>query len=216
MAQAQPPHQSWYVSRMGQVYGPIAIEHLRMWAQQGQLAPNDMVAPAGTADWRPASSIPDLAPWLGTAAGRPARPTGVTAIAWIGVAYAAIVLLAIGALAGFMAAARTVPELSEFFRQAGLPTTRLVGILAMGGGMVILMFVSCVGLLRLKEWARKLFLVLTGYVVVVTIVAIVWGLARGGGASLAAQTLSTGALALALTIAGSYHLTRPEVAARFA
>jgi hypothetical protein len=216
MAQAQPPDKSWYVSRMGEVYGPIAIEHLRMWAQQGQVAPNDMVAPAGTAAWQPASTVPDLAPWFGGTGGRPARPAGVTAVAWIGIAYAALIFLAVGALAGFMAAAPAVPELSELFRQIGLSTTRLVGALAMAGGMVILMFVSCVGLLRLREWARKLFLALTAYVIVVTIVSIVWDVSRSGDVSVAAQTLWSGALSLALTVAGSYHLTRPEVAARFA
>jgi hypothetical protein len=206
------PPMTWYVSRMGQVYGPIAIEHLRMWAQQGQLAPNDMVAPAGTAAWQPASSVPDLAPWFGGMGGRPARPTGVTAIAWIGVVLGA---LGVCGLAFSFAAIDSPAASSGPFAAPQFSRTYMIASGLMGVVNAALMVTSCAGLLGLREWARKLFFVFTAYAILFGLVDGAWALSESQEPIVISMVVVGILIRWGLVIAGSVYLTRPQIAKCF-
>lgn len=212
MSTMRVPPMMWYVSRMGQVYGPIAIEHLRMWAQQGQVAPNDMVAPAGTAAWQPASSIPDLAPWFGAAAGRLRRPTGVTVIGWIGIVFGT---LGVCGLAFSFAAIGGPTPTGGPFPVPEFSRSYMIASGAMGLVNVALMVTSCAGLLGLREWARKLFLVFTGYAIVFGMVDGAWAMSESQEPMVISMVVVGIVVRWALVIAGSVYLTRPHVAKCF-
>jgi hypothetical protein len=45
-----------------QEYGPISLEQLRQWAQEGRVNAETLVQPEGAADWKPLSAYPELMP----------------------------------------------------------------------------------------------------------------------------------------------------------
>ncbi len=50
----------WYCVVAGEQHGPITQEVLYQWAQQGRVAPGDMVWTEGMAEWAPASTVAAL------------------------------------------------------------------------------------------------------------------------------------------------------------
>jgi hypothetical protein len=54
--------RQWYLSRDGQVFGPIPDAQMLQSAAQGQVLPTDLVAVMGDQTWWPATSIPNLLP----------------------------------------------------------------------------------------------------------------------------------------------------------
>jgi hypothetical protein len=83
----QPPHSNpkppmnthpadYFILRNGKTHGPCSLDELRTYISYGSMQPNDMVSPAGRAEWSPAAkvlaSIPepdergsaDSDPWL--------------------------------------------------------------------------------------------------------------------------------------------------------
>ena len=60
----------WYLSRGGQVFGPVTDEQLAQAATAGRIDATDLINVAGEPEWRPASEIPGLLP----AAPQPAKP----------------------------------------------------------------------------------------------------------------------------------------------
>ncbi|MFQ6097803.1 MAG: DUF4339 domain-containing protein [Armatimonadota bacterium] len=210
-----PEESYYYVSRGGATYGPVPLRDLKVWAQRGQLAPFDAVAAVESAQWGPASSVPDLAPYFAHASQRSRRPVGILVLGWVGIAYAALVFCATSAFGGLMAAAASVPEFDRALNDIGVPRRQLTAALAGVVGMVLLMLVSCAGLLGRREWARKLFFVLTAYTVVGTVAAVAWEYTLTQDVAVTAQNVASSSIPLALTIGGSYYLTRPDVVAQF-
>jgi hypothetical protein len=45
----------------GKEYGPVSLEQLRQWRQQGRVSAQTRVRPAAAADWSPAQEVPELA-----------------------------------------------------------------------------------------------------------------------------------------------------------
>lgn len=45
-----------------QEYGPITLEQLRQWLQEGRVNGETLVQPEGAADWKPLSAYPELMP----------------------------------------------------------------------------------------------------------------------------------------------------------
>ncbi|MFQ6097802.1 MAG: DUF4339 domain-containing protein [Armatimonadota bacterium] len=207
--------QSWYVSRAGQVYGPVPLEHLRAWAQQGQLAPTDAVAPAGSTQWQPASSVAELAPCFARAPGGPKRPTGITVIAWMGIVLGILGLCGLGGTVMMLAGADAIPGMREAWNQVGLSRTYLTASLAMGLISVVLMVAAGAGLLGCREWARKLFFLLAAYRIAMGIVDIGWLLSETQSAQLIMQGILGTTLGVAFVIVGSIYLSRPHIAHHF-
>ena len=52
---------SWYYSENGRQAGPVTAGALREMASSGRLGPQDLVWREGMGDWRPASTVPELA-----------------------------------------------------------------------------------------------------------------------------------------------------------
>jgi hypothetical protein len=50
----------WYCSVVGQQYGPISVEQLAAWIQQGRVERDDMVWRKGMAEWQKAGSVAEL------------------------------------------------------------------------------------------------------------------------------------------------------------
>lgn len=72
----------------GREYGPVTLEELLAWINDGRVAPYSQIWRADLACWRPASGWPELAFELGRLQGEPAEPpavvaTGRTAGFWI-------------------------------------------------------------------------------------------------------------------------------------
>ena len=44
----------------GKVYGPIGLEQLQQWAAQGRVNPQTRIQPEGTAEWKPATEVPEV------------------------------------------------------------------------------------------------------------------------------------------------------------
>lgn len=64
----------WFCNVGGQQYGPISIDDLKQWAQQGRLGRADLVWTEGMPNWVPASSVPDLFAGGAVPVGYPAQP----------------------------------------------------------------------------------------------------------------------------------------------
>ncbi len=52
----------WYLSRNGQVFGPVTDPQLAQWVAAGQVLPTDQLNVAGQPNWVLASAIPGLLP----------------------------------------------------------------------------------------------------------------------------------------------------------
>jgi hypothetical protein len=61
------------------VYGPVAVEQLRQWLQEGRANAQTQVQPEGATDWKPLGSLPEFADLLGSAAPPPIAPPAVKA-----------------------------------------------------------------------------------------------------------------------------------------
>jgi hypothetical protein len=85
----------------------------------------------------------------------------------------------------------------------------------MGLVNVALMVTSCAGLLGLREWARKLFLVFTGYAIVFGMVDGAWAMSESQEPMVISMVVVGIVVRWALVIAGSVYLTRPHVAKCF-
>jgi hypothetical protein len=55
-------YRMWYLSRSGQVFGPVADAQLAQWVAAGQVLPTDQLNVAGQPNWVLASAIPGLLP----------------------------------------------------------------------------------------------------------------------------------------------------------
>jgi hypothetical protein len=68
----------------GKEYGPVSVDVLRQWVSQRRVTGQTLVQPVGASDWRPVSSIPELAVLTGgpvsstTLPSLPPRPTSTT------------------------------------------------------------------------------------------------------------------------------------------
>jgi hypothetical protein len=60
----------------GKEYGPVSAEGLKQWLSERRLTPQTMVQQVGSTEWRPVSSVPELAALFGTPA-PPASTAGV-------------------------------------------------------------------------------------------------------------------------------------------
>lgn len=48
---------NWFIDDGGTAKGPFSLRDIRRMLDQGKLAPNAVICPEGTSDWRPAASI---------------------------------------------------------------------------------------------------------------------------------------------------------------
>lgn len=64
----------WYLAVNGQSQGPYAVEDLRSYLQQGQIAPDILVYGPGTSQWTPLHSVPALAGLTAPGTGAPPPP----------------------------------------------------------------------------------------------------------------------------------------------
>lgn len=56
-----PESEGWYLKKeTGDLYGPVSLDELAVWARDGRVAPGDFVSET-QADWRPAHALPALA-----------------------------------------------------------------------------------------------------------------------------------------------------------
>lgn len=58
----------WHCAVGNTQYGPISMEQLLGWIEEGRVGANDLVWREGMAQWQPASSVPELASHLQQAA----------------------------------------------------------------------------------------------------------------------------------------------------
>jgi hypothetical protein len=58
----------------GKEYGPVSAEVLRQWLSERRLTPQTMVQQEGSTEWRPVSSVPELASLFGTPMPPPSTP----------------------------------------------------------------------------------------------------------------------------------------------
>src|SRR5689334_23327279 len=58
----------------GKEYGPVSAEVLRQWLNERRLTPQTMVLQEGSTEWRPVSSVPELASLFGTPMPPPSTP----------------------------------------------------------------------------------------------------------------------------------------------
>src|ERR1700722_676878 len=52
-------------------YGPVGLEQLRQWYNEGRVDADTLIQPAGAVDWKPLRAIPELATAFGLAANQP-------------------------------------------------------------------------------------------------------------------------------------------------
>jgi competence protein ComGC len=101
----------------GKVYGPIDLEQLQQWAAQGRVNPQTRIQPEGTAEWKPATEVPEVqaalaAAGFGPALAPPPQPVGpaagaaretTLAITSFVLGIVSVVLLCLGPLLGIPA-----------------------------------------------------------------------------------------------------------------
>jgi competence protein ComGC len=101
----------------GKVYGPIDLEQLQQWAAQGRVNPQTHIQPEGSAEWKPATEVPEVqaalaAAGFGTTLAPPLQPGGPAAGVALETALAitsfvlgilSVVLLCLGPLLGIPA-----------------------------------------------------------------------------------------------------------------
>ena len=163
----------------GKEYGPINVELLRQWVQEGRAGGQSQVRRAEEGGWLPLRSVPELAslfqapPPLPTAASAErARPLVVRLFA-SGFFLAAV----IGAiLIGFNTASLFV----AFARTGFNPSLSFFLWMAVGIAQIPIRVICGIGLLRQREWARKLaiafaavMLVMGGWSIVRTVMVFV-------------------------------------------
>jgi len=59
----------------GNEYGPVDLEQIKQWIQDGRASARTKVQPEGATEWTPISEIPELAQLLGAAVGAEAPPS---------------------------------------------------------------------------------------------------------------------------------------------
>lgn len=61
------PIQSYYVHQNSQQYGPLSLEMIQSYIQQGAITANTYLWKQGLTDWLPASSLPEISVLFDTA-----------------------------------------------------------------------------------------------------------------------------------------------------
>lgn len=138
----------------GHEYGPIDADQLRRWVQEGRAGAATRVRREGTNEWTALQAIPEFddvfraLPPLINAESRGVRPMAVT-------------LVAIGNfIAAAVSGALFVSSAIVILRISGGSTSILSSALLVSWGITLIglpiRVISGLGLLRLREWARKL------------------------------------------------------------
>lgn len=159
----------------GTEYGPVTTEQLRQWIREGRAGGQTQVKPEGAGGWMPLNTVPEFAdvfraPPLADAAAPGTMPPVVRMIACILCAVAGI--SAIWQIVGTISLFRYANQNTASFN---LGAVYYIGWI-IGAACLPVGIVSAIGLLRGREWARRLaiglsiFLALYGG----------WGLARTG------------------------------------
>lgn len=150
--------RQWYYVKNEQQYGPVSESSLVELLRNRTLGPETQVWTQGMEDWRQASSIGELAPFISsalqttvTAAQQsfvPQRPTSVTVFGILNIIFGSLGLICtpVGLVAIFV--------MPNAMNPAGGALAWLLLSLAIGFACTILLLTVGIGLLYLKAWAR--------------------------------------------------------------
>jgi len=158
----------------GKEYGPISGDQLRQWIQEGRAGASTQVRREGDADWAALHSLSEFAdilqapPPLSGGGAPGALPPVVRTIGMLCLAFGTVSLLQLAmSWVGLIQALRHAPSFSPFN-----PLFLFFQCVGLAG--VVIHFVGGAGLLRGREWARKLTVY---YAVFATLIGL-YGLGR--------------------------------------
>lgn len=137
----------------GKEYGPVSLEQLRQWVREGRAGGQTQVQPAGAATWTPLRLLPEFAEqFAAPPAPIPGTPDAMPPVVRT-IAFALFILAAVTAL-------RLLANVLSFGRYAASGNFDPGFSYYFGWGMALLSLparvVSGIGLLRGREWARRL------------------------------------------------------------
>ncbi|HXS69755.1 MAG TPA: DUF4339 domain-containing protein [Candidatus Polarisedimenticolia bacterium] len=138
-----------------QEYGPISADQIRQWVAEGRANGQTKVCAEGTQDWKPLSAFPELASIASSPAiapgVAPAKPPGTIKVFGIlNIVFGGLALLC--SPFSFVAIAMSSKQMGySSFMMNWIIFSVIITII---GGAILL--ASGVGLLKMKEWARKL------------------------------------------------------------
>lgn len=138
---------AWYYQLNNQQIGPVSREELNSLLIQQMITPQTPIWCSGMEGWQPLGNIEGFA-----AAANPIRPTSVTVLAIINIAFGTLGLLCTPiAFLGVM-----VPQPnSPFQMEAGMKIFTAVGAV-LGLIFATLLIASGIGLLHQQRWARRI------------------------------------------------------------
>jgi hypothetical protein len=154
----------------GRQYGPVSAAELRQWIQDGRAVAATQVQLAGSNTWRPLGEFPEFGPLPGTAFAPPPAAQAPVAIRVFGILY--IVFGGMGLLCSPMtllglAQMRTLlgnnPAAMSFFAISGVLSIFSAGVMLAAG----------IGLVRQREWARRLAVIYSWVAIVLGLVSTV-------------------------------------------
>lgn len=157
----------------GKEYGPVAGDQLRQWIREGRAGGPTQVLREGDANWQALQSLPEFADIFQAP---PAPVTGRIGLVPPVVRTFGILNIVVGVILSLQLVGSLVSLLAVMHRSPGFnpfnATFLFFQVLGLIG--VILRIVSGIGLLRGREWARRLAVYYAGFALVLG----VYGLGR--------------------------------------
>jgi hypothetical protein len=201
----------------GRQYGPVSATELRQWIQDGRAVANTQVQVAGSSStWRSLSEFPEFGPLPLGAYAKPLGGQPPVAIRVFGILY-----IAFGGM-GLLCSPMTLLGLAQMRTMFGnnpaaLSFFAFSGVLSIAGAGVML--AAGIGLVRQREWARRLAVIYSWASIVLglvsTVLTVMFLAGRAGSAPEMWGGLIGGVIGglfgLAFNGVTIYFLTRPAV-----
>jgi len=157
----------------GKEYGPIPGEQVRQWIREGRAGGATLARLEGNTEWKALHSLPEFAdvfpaPVLTSGGATGSLPPVVRTFGVLSLVFGVVGLLYMTfAWISLVVAVRHSPDLKLF-------TTTYFAYQVIGVAGVVIQLVGGVGLLRGREWARKL----TVYYAIFATLMGIWGLGK--------------------------------------
>jgi hypothetical protein len=200
----------------GRQYGPVSAAELRQWIQDGRAVAATQVQLVGSNAWRPLSEFTEFAPLPGTAFTPPPATQAPVAIRVFGILY-----IVFGGM-GLLCSPMTLLGLAQMRTLLG-NNPAAMGFFIFSGVLSIIsaavMLAAGIGLVRNREWARRLAVIYSWASIVLglvsTVLTVMFLAGRAGSAPELWGGLIGGVIGglfgLAFNGLTIYFLTRPAV-----
>lgn len=200
----------------GRQYGPVSAAELRQWIQDGRAVATTQAQLAGSGAWRPLSEFPEFGPLPLGAYAKPLGDQPPVAIRVFGILY-----IVFGGM-GLLCSPVTLLGLAQMRTMFGGNPGAMAFFIASGVLSIIsaaVMLAAGIGLVRNREWARRLAVIYSWASIVLGIVSTVITVALMSGRAGSAPEMVGGLIGgiigglfgLAFNGLTIYFLTRPAV-----